>query len=233
MTSFLAIVATAAAIILPPVPAAVTAPPAVPAGYHLASSHNFATSGLDYWHVQDGSTAPVSLSKTDGVAVTVTKPDQSTEVVSDGYLVRPGSFVQAYVYLPAVKGEIANFPALWMESPSGTGQIQGEIDMIEGLTGKGCSHTHYTGGPKGLPGLCVPGTAVAGWHVYTALWWKDGQVTFWYDGTRLGQLPQPATAPEQILFQNRSSGSYCPPCYGPSQYPSRAWLKWVKVWNPG
>lgn len=204
-----------------------TAPrlPAPPAGFTLAYSHNFATDGLQGWSVQQGSTAPVGLGA-DGVAITVTKADQSTEVMSDGEMVIPGSFIQGRVYLPAVNGQLSNFPAFWANLDLN----RGEIDMVEGLTGRACSHTHYIGQAHGLPGVCASGKTAAGWHTYSALW-QHGTVTFWYDGTLIGSQPLPETHHEHLLFQNRSLGTYCPPCYGPAQYPSRDWLQWVKVWT--
>jgi hypothetical protein len=66
--------------------------------------------------------------------------------------------------------------------------------------------------------------------VFSALW-QGGSVTFWYDSTRAGTLPLPTTTHQRLLFQNRSYGPYCPPCYGPALYPAAARLKWVKVWR--
>jgi hypothetical protein len=175
------------------------------------------------WTVQAGSTAPVSLTK-QGVTVTVTKPDQVTEVVSDGYMLRPNSFVQALVYLPPENGVIANFPALWAVSlkPS-------EFDMVEGLAGQACSHTHYLNADTST-GLCAPSGKFTGWHTYSALW-ANGKITFWYDSTREGSLPMPVPVHQRLLFQNRSTGPYCPSCYGPSLYPSGDILRWVRVWS--
>jgi hypothetical protein len=197
--------------------------PLPPHGYREYYYHNFSTGGLSGWKVQQGSTAPVSVDAL-GLAVTVTGPDQVTEVVSDGTMVIPGSFIQARVYLPAVKGRIANFPALWTVST-----VPSEIDMVEGLAGLACSHTHYLRANTS-ESLCAPAGSQTGWHVFSALW-RNGKVAFWYDSTLEGTLPLPVTAHHRLIFQNRSRSSYCPSCYGPAVYPSASRLTWIKVWH--
>jgi hypothetical protein len=197
--------------------------PSPPSGYRQYYFHDFVTGGLQGWAVQKGSTAPVSVNG-NGLTVTVTARNQVTEVVSSGAMVSPGSFIQGLVYLPAAQGEIANFPAFWALSATPS-----EIDMVEGLTGRACSHTHYVG-DIAPPGKCAPDGAFTGWHVFSALW-QGSSVTFWYDNTPEGTLPLPPTTHQRLLFQNRSTGPYCPPCYGPGLYPAAARLKWVKVWH--
>jgi len=211
--------------------------PLPPAGYHLSYSHNFTASGLSGWNVWPGSTAPVKTGK-DGVAVTVTKADQTAEVVSNGAVVTPESFIQARAYLPAIKGQITNFPAFWTLSANYQALWNkhvkpGEIDLVEGLHGQACAHTHYAGQASGPAGVCAPKGTIAGWHTFSALW-RNNRVSFWYDSTYVGALPLPvslASGNELLLFQNRSYGSFCTECYGPPQYPASAWLSWVKIWR--
>lgn len=211
--------------------------PQPPSGYQQYYYHNFAAGGLTGWNIWPGATASTKTSA-NGVAITVTKADQQAEVVSDGAMVTPGSFIQGYVYLPAAKGKIANFPALWALSANykalwNKGVRPGETDLMEGLSGRVCSHTHYAGEAPGPAGVCAPVATFAGWHTFSALWESD-KVKFWYDSIFIGTLPLPsvlAGGNEILLFQNRSYGTFCTQCYGPSQYPSSAWLAWVKVWH--
>jgi Glycosyl hydrolases family 16 len=195
-----------------------------PRGWQVSYSHNFATGGLAGWSVQPGSTAHVKTGA-DGVAITVTGQRQTTEVASNGTPFTPGSFVQARVYLPGAQGLIANFPALWAVS-----KFPSEIDMVEGLAGLACSHTHWNGHRSGAKGICGKQGEFIGWHTYSALW-LNGQVKFWYDSTYLGELSMPFTTPMQLLFQNRSESTSCPVCYGPPLFPASDWLLWIKVWH--
>lgn len=208
---------------LPAIGSPGTVLPSPPRGYQEYYFHDFVTGGMKGWAVEKGSTAPVSVNGK-GLTVTVTAKNQLTEVVSSGAMVTPASFIQGLVYLPAAKGEIANFPAFWA-----LGVPPSEIDMVEGLAGLACSHTHFAGDIN-PPGKCAAAGAFTGWHVFSALW-QNGAVTFWYDSTREGTLPLPAAPHQRLLFQNRSYGQYCPPCYGPALYPAAARLKWVKVWH--
>jgi hypothetical protein len=95
--------------------------------------------------------------------------------------------------------------------------------------------THY-GTPAhhvNTPGHCaVQGTAV-GWVTISMLR-AGGQVTTWYGTAKIGTVPLPLTANQQLAFDNQDGpDDICPACNGPLVYPATAWLSRVTVWNQG
>lgn len=239
-------VASMFAVILPAHAGAfAAAAPKAPGGWHATYSHNFAdTPGLADWVVQPGGNAKVSVNEKpgggNGLGITLTKSSQWSEVISSNAVIGPNSFVQALVYIPkAANGTTANWPALW--SSNQPWPSSGEDDMLEGIQGSSCFHTHYgatAASEINSPSLC-PKTHAAGtgWITVSVLR-ENGKATAWYNGVKLGTEPLPPTANERLMFQTQSHApgkqgqSDCPQCFGPLTVPSTAYLSRVTVYAP-
>jgi len=208
-----------------------------PAGYQVTYSHDFTKHGLGDWVTQPEAKAKVSVSASDGLGVEVTGTNQWAEVISSTAVVGPNSFVQGRVYIPpGPNGSTANWPAFW--TTGSPWPSNGEIDMLEGQSGRSCEETHYgTLQPNGQASgnsvsNCAP-LGHTGW--LTVSMWRTGEkVHVWYDQTFIGTVPLPTTANEALIFQNQDGPiKGCATCGGPLVYPSTAWLSRVAVWSKG
>jgi hypothetical protein len=210
-----------------------------PAGYQVTYAHDFTTQGMGDWVTQPRGRATVSVSTSYGLGVGVTGEDQWAEVISSAAVIGPNSFVQGLVYIPpGPNGYTANWPALW--STGSPWPDNGEIDMLEGQTGRSCEQTHYGElQPNGHASVnsasnCGPlGSSSTGWLTVSVL--RTGeQVEVWYNRTPIGKVPLPTAADEELIFQNQDGpNTSCPSCNGPLVFPSTAWLSRVAVWSAG
>lgn len=112
-------------------------------------------------------------------------------------------YFEALIYLPAsgVTNQIANWPAFWTDGHNWP--VDGENDILEGLSGSACYHFHSL---SGGPGGCTAGN-FTGWHLYGALW-ESGRVTYYYDGQVVGSITKGITNSPMYLILNYAVGSY-------------------------
>ena len=125
--------------------------------------------------------------------------------------------VEARMYLPASGSQVANWPAFWTDGQSWP--TDGEMDVMEGLSGPACYHFHD---PAGGPGGCASGN-FSGWHTFGANW-QAGSVTYYYDGKQVGTISSGITSSPMYLILENSSGS-------PSVTPSTVKVDYVRVWQ--
>jgi len=110
-----------------------------------------------------------------------------------------GAF-EARIYLPASPdGGVANWPAFWTDGQNWP--VDGEVDVMEGLSGQACYHYHNA---AGAPGGC-PNTG-PGWHTFGADW-EDGTVTYYYDGRDVGSTSTGGTSAPEYLVLNNAVGA--------------------------
>jgi beta-glucanase (GH16 family) len=108
-------------------------------------------------------------------------------VTTNGLFSYAYGFVEARIWLPG-SGSIVDWPSFWQDGQDWP--ANGELDVLEGLSGSACAHWHGptgdgTGyGPNGGSG-CPGGTFTGGWHTFGADW-EPGIVTWYYDGQSIG-----------------------------------------------
>jgi hypothetical protein len=223
----------------PPVPPPVTGLPAPPAGWKETYSRNFVTQNAGDWVTQGGNNAPVKLSQAKGaefgLGIELTAESQWTEIISSDAVVGPSSFVQALIYIPlASNGEVANWPAWW--TTGANWPQDGEIDILEGQSGKAALQTHYGtlegGGASENSNSLYGPLHTGGWLTVTLLR-ENGEAKAWYNELLVGSVPAPFTENHKLIFQNQSySTSVCPNCFGPLVTGVTCWLSKVGVWAP-
>jgi len=130
-------------------------------------------------------------------------------------------YFEAEIYLPpAPDGTVANWPAWWMD-----GQVwpqDGEIDIVEGLGGKACFHFHFS--RNNPPGGCFGG--YSGLHTF-GVDWEASSITWYYDGTQVGQVTSNVTSSPMYLILNNCQGQYG----GTTVVPSDMQVSYVRVWH--
>jgi hypothetical protein len=129
--------------------------------------------------------------------------------------------LEARLWLPPGSGRIRNWPAFWANG-TGVNPFTGELDVVEGLDGRACWHFHSA---SGAPGGCAPGASPAGWHTYAAEW-RPGEVTYFYDGVRVGRIATGITSSPMYLVLNLGVSSVVSP---PVTLPSEMLVDYVRV----
>ncbi len=141
-------------------------------------------------------------------------------VQSDGKAQFTFGAFEARVNLPAVAGVIANWPAVWTDGQNWP--TDGEMDIMEGLTGSACFHFHD---PSGGPGNCVSGD-FTGWHTFGSDW-EPGIVNYYYDGKLVGTIHSGITSSPLYLILNYATGTYG----GPVVAPATMQVDYMRVWQ--
>lgn len=113
---------------------------------------------------------------------------------------------------------IANWPAFWTDGQSWP--EDGEIDIMEGISGQAQYHAHS---PSGGPGAAVPGN-FTGWHTY-GVDWEAGLLTFYYDGKVVGTLPYDRTSPNYLILNYAMGGG------NPIVSGAQMQVDYVRVWS--
>ena len=128
--------------------------------------------------------------------------------------------IEARVWLPG-GARVDNWPAVWATG-IGSWPTTGELDIMEGLSGRDCWHFHSdAGGPGGCADLANAG----GWHTFASDW-RPGHVTFSYDGKQVGELSSNITAAPMFLVLNLGvSTEYG----GPLNMPSEMLVDYIRV----
>jgi hypothetical protein len=134
-------------------------------------------------------------------------------------------FMEVSAYIPASGSKVANWPAIW--AVGADWPEDGELDVMEGLSGSACYHFHYGSGSGSQVGGCASGT-YTGWHTFAANW-QPGSVTYYYDGVEVGQDTGSyiTTEPMYIILEN-STGSYG---LIPVTTPTDMQVAYVRVWH--
>jgi Ca2+-binding RTX toxin-like protein len=157
---------------------------------------------------------------------TVTVGGQTYDMVggmvqSDGHFEQTYGYYEARIFLPGTSGDINNWPAFWLDGQSWP--ADGELDIMEGLSGQAGYHFHS---PSGGPGATVSGD-YTGWHTYGALW-EPGSVTYYYDGVEVGKITTGITSsPMYMILNNGVSDSIG----GPTHVPSDMLVDYVHVYS--
>jgi len=132
-----------------------------------------------------------------------------------------GAF-EARINLPAAAdGTIANWPAWWTDGQNWP--TDGEMDVLEGLSGSACYHFHS---PTTAAGACPVGR-FTGWHTYGANW-QNGVVDYYYDGVLVGTQNTGITNAPMYLIFNYSTGGCCA---GQIVAPAVMQVDYVRVWQ--
>ncbi|MCU1490317.1 MAG: hypothetical protein JWM85_1722 [Acidimicrobiaceae bacterium] len=152
----------------------------------------------------------------------VTRPNTSGLVSTNGKFSYTYGFAEARIYIPASGSGTADWPAFWGDGQSWP--ADGEMDIMEGLSGKACWHFIS---PAGNPGGCPTGTNFSGWHTFASDW-EPGSVTYYYDGVKVGQLTSNITSAPMYLILNLAVDTKFG---GPQVIPADMLVDYVRVWQ--
>ena len=223
-------------------------PVGVAGSWHSIFDDEFATTTLDTakWStgwLGPGITAPVNSSELEcydpnQVAVANGELDLSlirktescggqSHPYASGMVNTNGKFSYTYGYLEArvwLSGSsgISNWPAVWTDGQNWP--ADGELDVMEGLSGQACWHFHD---PQGGPGNCSAATYAGGWHTFGADW-EPGSVTYYYDGAKVATISAGITSSPMYVILNLAADNGNS---GPLQAPAAMRVDYVRVWQ--
>lgn len=170
----------------------------------LVFSDNFSGTSLNktnwvpYWF-SDGTPLPGGSTSTPGYATNVTVNGELNllRISTNGALIstnphggaKPGfqfvyGYAEAQITLPTNGTVIAQWPAWWLDGQDWP--EDGEIDIMEGLSGHAAWHYHYASGTNAA---AIGGNinTSPGTHIYGVNWYP-GHLDFYYDGTRVASV---------------------------------------------
>jgi beta-glucanase (GH16 family) len=147
-------------------------------------------------------------------------PYASGMVNTNGKFSYTYGYLEARVWLPG-SGAISDWPAVWTDGQSWP--ADGELDVMEGLSGQACWHFHD---PQGGPGNCSKASYTGGWHTFGADW-EPGTVTYYYDGAAVGTINSGITSSPMYLILNLGADHGNS---GPLQ-PATMRVDYVRVWQ--
>ncbi len=153
----------------------------------------------------------------------VTQPYTSGMVTTNGLYSFTYGYAEARIWMPGT-GSIADWPAFWMDGQNWP--VDGENDIVEGLSGLAQAHFHYQGasGPAQDGPLTGPGTYTGGWHTFGADW-EPGSVTYYYDGTKIGSFTTGITSSPMYLILDLAVSS------GEGVPSATMHVDYVRVWQ--
>ncbi|RAG84950.1 hypothetical protein DN069_14090 [Streptacidiphilus pinicola] len=173
------------------------------------------TQGYDSRNVtESGGYLHLALTSTYG-ALASTNPHDGRPF--GGYEFTGPAVLEARVFTPG-GATVDNWPAFWTDGQNWP--VTGEIDAMEGLSGKLCYHVHDSAGGLGSCTSLSPG-----WHTYAAFWNPEKhRVTFYYDGVDVASEPfANHRAPQYLVLDNTSMTT---------PVPESMLVDWVRVWQP-
>jgi beta-glucanase (GH16 family) len=127
--------------------------------------------------------------------------------------------MQARIWLPQQAGALYDHAAFWADGLHWP--YDGEIDIVEVLSGRPCFVFHYAGGvPSKCPQLSG---ATRGWHTY-AVDWQPGKITWYYDGHPEWAVRTQAASRRMFLIIGNG--------YDPSDglVPASMKVSYVRIW---
>ncbi|HUZ84386.1 MAG TPA: glycoside hydrolase family 16 protein [Gaiellales bacterium] len=129
-------------------------------------------------------------------------------------------YLETRVWLPGGASGV-DWPGVWAVGYSWP--TDGELDLVEGLSGQACWHFHD---PSGGPGGCA-GVYTGGWHTFGADW-EPGSVTWYYDGRRVGSVTAGITGSPMYLIADLALDN----TYGGAvQAPATLRIDNIRVWQ--
>jgi hypothetical protein len=130
-------------------------------------------------------------------------------------------YLETRVWLPAGAHGGVDWPGVWeVGNPA---PADGEIDVVEGLSGQACWHFHDSS--EASFGGCS-GNDAGGWHTYGADW-EPGVVTWYYDGERVGQETSDITGDPMYLIADLAADN----TYGGPPGPATMRIDYIRVWQ--
>ena len=153
------------------------------------------TNWVPYWF-SDGTVLPGATMRGYASNVTVNGQLNLLRISTNGACIasnphggaKPGfqfayGYAEAQITLPTNGTVIAHWPSWWLDGQHWP--TNGEIDIMEGLSGHAAWHYHYDSG-GGLDSHPIGGNVntIPGTHIYGVNWYP-GHLDFYYDGTRV------------------------------------------------
>jgi len=150
-----------------------------------------------------------------------TRPYASAMINTEGKYNYTYGYLEARVWVSGTTA-ITDWPAVWTDGQSWP--QDGELDIMEGLSGQACWHFHD---PQGGPGGCSSATYTGGWHTYGADW-EAGTVTYYYDGTPADTITTGITNSPMYIILNLAADTANS---GPLQAPATMRVDYIHLWQ--